>query len=70
MTSDPPQTHRTVLWFNSGAGNLQTKKMSDKVCMMYKIMNGLVKVNPAALLSPETADPGDTNTNPKPQLEN
>ena len=33
--------------------NLQSRRTSDKVCMMYKLMNGLVDVNHAAgLLEP------------------
>ena len=32
--------------------NLQSRRTSDRVSMMYKIINGLVDVNPAALLEP------------------
>ena len=32
--------------------NLQSMRTSDRVSMMYKIINGLVDVNPAALLEP------------------
>lgn len=40
----------------------------QQVCMLYKMMNGFVNVNPpACLLEPQTAVPGSTNTNFKPQ---
>ena len=42
------------------------RQMSDKGCMMDKIMNRLVDLYPTAgLLSPETTAPGGTNTNYK-----
>ena len=54
--------------------NLQSRRPSDKVCMMYKIMNGLVDVNSAAsLLKPKTTAPGGINTTsncPSPLLQN
>ena len=46
MTLAPPQV--TLPWFAAQLQlkNLQSSRMSDKVCMMYKIMNGFVNIEP------------------------
>ena len=48
-----PTSNASTLVVHLQLENLQSRRMSDKVCMMYTIMNGLVDVNPAAgLLEP------------------
>ena len=48
MTSAPPQVLVTWQWLE----NLQSRRMSDEVCMMYKIMNSCRRNSAAGLLDP------------------
>ena len=47
MTSVPSQMPRSALVAQIQLENLQSRRTSDKISMMYKTMNDLVDVNPA-----------------------